>query len=353
MAILREAWVSALTQPVASAVSMVIVAGMCVSVLLTTGRTVGAEQAVLASIDSAGTRSIIVRAESDAGLDTGVLGRLAHVDGVEWLAAFGPAHDVTNVAIPEGTRVPLRTLWSLTGPPREGALASREALVELGMTAPVGAVESAAGSDVDVVGELDVPDYLEFLEPVLVTQREIPVTTPELVSVLVVVAERADLVAPLTEVVGSVLAVADPASVTVTTSENLAALRAVVEGQLGQFGRNLVVVIFAASACLVAAIVYGLVMLRRRDFGRRRALGATRALIVQLVMAQVAFTSAAGAGLGSLVALGVLAASGDPLPSIEFIVSVALLAVVTGQVAAAVPAIAASRRDPLRELRVP
>ncbi len=344
---------SALTQPVASVVSVMIVAGMCVSVLLTTGRTVGAEQAVLASIDSAGTRSIIVRADSDAGLDTGVLGRLAHVDGVEWLAAFGPAQDVTNVAIPEGTRVPLRSMWSMTSPAQEGALASREALVELGMTAPVGAVESAAGRDVAIVGELEVPDYLEFLEPVLVTQRGIPTTTTEPVSVVVVVADRADLVAPLSEVVGSLLAVADPASVTVTTSENLAALRAVVEGQLGQFGRNLVVVIFAASACLVAAILYGLVMLRRRDFGRRRALGATRGLIVQLVMAQVAFTSAAGAMLGSLVALSVLAASGDPLPDAEFTVSVALLAVATGQVAAAVPAIAASRRDPLRELRVP
>ncbi len=65
LAIIREAMASARSQPVASVVSIIMVAGMCATVLLTTGRTAGAEQAVVASIDSAGTRAVVVRADAD------------------------------------------------------------------------------------------------------------------------------------------------------------------------------------------------------------------------------------------------------------------------------------------------
>lgn len=98
LAVVRESMASARSQPVASVVSIIMVAGMCATVLLTTGRTVGAEQAVLGSIDSAGTRAVVVRAEADAGLNTAVLDRLANLDGIEWAGAFGAAQDVQNTA---------------------------------------------------------------------------------------------------------------------------------------------------------------------------------------------------------------------------------------------------------------
>ncbi len=356
-AVLREAWWAALTQPVASVVSIVIVAGMCAAVLLTTGRTVGAERAVLASIDSAGTRTIVVRADSDSALDTSVLPRLAAVDGISWLGAFGPPRDVTNITIPTGPRVPLRTLWLgnnglPTAAESDDARASRRALDLLGMPDGVGVVSSGDGRDVAVTGELAVTEQLRFLEPLLVIEHRGPPHVAQSVSTLVVVAARADLVGPLTSVVRSLLD-ADPATVTITTSENLATLRAAVEGQLGSFGRNLVVVIFAATGVLVAAILYGLVMLRRRDFGRRRALGATRALIIQLLLVQMGITSIVGAALGCGVAVVVLVAAGDPLPGVDFVIALGTLAVAVGLLAASAPAVAASRRDPLRELRLP
>ena len=60
--LIREAIATARSQPVASALTVFMVAGMILAVMLTTGRTVGAEQEVLGSIDSAGTRSITIRA---------------------------------------------------------------------------------------------------------------------------------------------------------------------------------------------------------------------------------------------------------------------------------------------------
>lgn len=361
LAVVREALATAWAQPVASIITIVMVAGMCATVLLTTGRTVGAEQSVLGSIDSAGTRSIVIRADADAGLDTSILDRLSHIQGIEWVGAFGAARDAQNAAIPDGTKVPVRLMWSAnltalnipTGQPvaNHTAWASQIALEQLGMTEPVGGLAAVAGGDYAVAGEIPVPDYLSFLQPLIVVPQEADQIGT--VSVLVVIASRPDLVAPVSQAVQSVLAVDDPTKVKISTSESLATLRALIEGQLGSFGRNLVVIIFALTAVLVAAILYGLVMLRRKDFGRRRALGASQTLIVGLLLTQVAALAAIGAIIGSTAAVIGLATTGDPLPDIGFIGAVNILAIAVGLIAALLPALAASRRDPLKELRVP
>lgn len=364
LAVAREALATSWSQPVASVVSIVIVAGMCATVLLTTGRTVGAEHAVLGSIDSAGTRSIVVRADPDAGLTPAVLDRLANIEGIEWAGAFGAATDVQNAAFPGATKVPVRLAWGddfaalgisdMMPVANKSAVASTQALEQLGMPDATGGVLTTAGADYAVVGRLTVPDYLQFLEPLVVVPQGAPdESAVNAVSVLVIIAARPDLVAPVSRAVQSVLAVDDPTKVTVSTSESLATLRALIQGQLGSFGRSLVIVIFALTAVLVAAILYGLVMLRRKDFGRRRALGASQSLIVWLLLTQMAVLSAIGAIVGCLAAAVGLAASGDPLPGFDFFVAVAVLAVVVGVVAALIPALAAAKRDPLKELRVP
>lgn len=362
LAIGRESLATAWAQPVASIVSIVIVAGMCATVLLTTGRTVGAEQAVLGTIDSAGTRSIIVRADADAGLSTEVLDRIAGIDGIQWAGAFGAANDVQNAAFPGGTKVPVRLAWgsrlgalgipAVTPVENAGAWASPLALEQLGMPDGTGGVVTTRGADYAIMGEIETPDYLAFLEPLVVVPQDRD-AAPAPVSVLVVIASSPDLVSPVATAVLSVLAVDDPTKVRVSTSESLATLRGLVQGQLGSFGRNLVIVIFGLTAVLVAAILYGLVMLRRKDFGRRRALGASQGLIVALLLVQMAALSVVGAVVGSAAAATGLAATGDPLPGLGFFVAVAVLAVAVGVIAALLPALAAARRDPLKELRVP
>ena len=361
--IIREALVSALSQRVASVLSVIIVAGMCATVILTTGRAVGAERAVLESIDSTGTRSIVVRADADAGLDTSVLQRIANLEGIEWAGAFEPAMDVTNSAFPDGGKVPVRLLWAdgvaAVGIPSAAAVPERTgwatalALEQLGMADKAGAVITREGDEYLVAGEIEAPDFLTFLEPLVVVPQVANNAEPRAVGVLVVIARSPELVAALAEAVSSVLAVDDPGTVQVTTSEALAELRGLVQGQLGGFGRTLVISAFALTAALVAATMYGLVMLRRKDFGRRRALGASQALIVALVLTQVATLSVVGAVVGSAAAAIALTMSGDPLPGPDFFLAVDVLAVVVGAVAGFLPAVAAARRDPLYELRVP
>jgi putative ABC transport system permease protein len=94
-------------------------------------------------------------------------------------------------------------------------------------------------------------------------------------------------------------------------------------------------------------------MLRRKDFGRRRALGASQGLIILLLLLQMTALGLIGAVVGTAVAVAVLVASGDPLPSVGFITAIDVLAISVAVLAAILPALAAARREPIAELRVP
>lgn len=360
-ALLREAAATARSQPVASALTLVVVAGMIVAVMLTAGRTVAAEQQVLGSIDSAGTRSITVRAEDSAGVTSAVLQRIAHVEGIEWAGAFSAAVDATNALIPDGTRVPVRLAYGsqfgALGIPDARALPDASAYVsdrareQFGLVDGVGAVTQTTGAGFSVVGDLDVPDFLAGMQPLALVPRT--TTGAEPISILVVIAESPELVAPVSDAVLSLVAGDDPTKITVQTSEELARLRGLIEGQLGSLSRGLVLGLLVLTGLLVAALLYGLVTLRRKDYGRRRALGASRGLVIALLVTQTALLALAGVALGSAVSIGVLIATSSPLPDGAFFGAIGVLAVVTALLAATLPALAASRREPMRELRVP
>jgi putative ABC transport system permease protein len=359
--LVREAFSSALSQPVASLTTIAIVAGMCLTVLLTSGKTAGAEEAVVQTFDTAGTRSIVIQASPDAGLTSSVVERLSSIGGIEWVGAFGPATDVRTGAIPGSTKVPLRAVYShqleyiniakVSAAP-ELAIGSRQSLEKLRLPDGVGFVTDAAtGRDYSVVGEFAPPEFLSFLEPLLLSPVAIDGDQP--VAAVVIVAARPDLVQSVSVAAQSVIAADDPTKISITTSEKLASLRTIVKEQLGGFGYSLVVLIFVLTGFLVGTVLYALVMLRRRDFGRRRALGASRGLITGLLLIQTTLLSTCGAIAGSVAAFAIQLANTEPMPSLSYFVATALLSCAAATTAAIVPALIASTRDPLKELRVP
>ncbi|MFT4052292.1 MAG: lipoprotein ABC transporter permease [Microbacterium sp.] len=358
---LRESAASARSGPIASILTILMIAGMVVAVMMTTGRTVAAEQQVLASIDDAGTRTIQVRADDDAGVTSDVLDRIRNLAGIEWSAAFTAATDATNTLIPDGTRVPVRYVYSddldrlgINDVPVPGATAyaSQTALDQLGLPDVGGSVTLTTGATVAIGARITVPDFLSGFEPVVfVPARD--ADTPATVNVVLVIANTPELVAPLADAVTSVLAADDPTKVSVQTSETLANLRGLVQSQLGSSSRALVLGLLAVTVVLVAVILYGLVMLRRKDFGRRRALGATRGYIIGLLVTQTVLLAVIGVVGGAAVATSIALALHDPLPGAAFTVALGVLALSAAVVAALLPAIVASRREPIRELRVP
>ncbi len=359
IALIREAGASARSQPVASTVTVLVVIGMILTIMLTTGRTVGSEQQILGSIDSAGTRSIVIRAEQDAGLKANALERIARIQGIEWAGAFSPAMDATNSAVPDGTRVPVRFVYggdlARLGLPERTAIqdlawASPLALQQFGLPDSVGGITTVSGTSFGMSGVLTVTEELRQLEPLALIPRE---NWDDSVGLIIVIAQSPELVVPVSEAVFSVLAPEDPSMITVQTSAALAELRGLIQDQLGAFSRGLVLILLGVMGALVAILLYGLVMMRRKDFGRRRALGATRGLIVTLLLVQTSLLATMGISIGILVATLTLVASGDPLPGPPFTAALAVLTLMTTVIAALVPALVASFREPIRELRVP
>jgi ABC-type antimicrobial peptide transport system permease subunit len=115
-----------------------------------------------------------------------------------------------------------------------------------------------------------------------------------------------------------------------------------------------------AALALAAAGIYGVlsgsVSERTRELGIRSALGASRAQVVRMVLAQGATLTGVGAGLGLIAAVALSRVIASLLfdtppvdPATYLVVTMLLLAVAL--VACWVPAVRAARVDPIEALR--
>lgn len=200
-----------------------------------------------------------------------------------------------------------------------------------------------------VVGWLSADAPLDFLNRTLLTVADPEVTVTQ----IILLAESAEQAPDLVGAVGAVLDAADPSSVAIRSSDALVRVRAAVQGELGTWGRNLVGLVLCAGLVLTALNVLGAETTRRRDFGRRRALGASRLDIMILVTAQTVLTAIVGATAGVLIGTAVVRQILGIQPEMDFGLAVAVLAVIAATIAAMPPAVIAAYRDPVRILRVP
>ncbi len=354
---LRVGW----SQPVATAVTALIVAAVCGVIVSTTGQTVAIERDVLSRIDDAGTRTIVVEDVQGRGdLRPGAIDRLRALAHVDWAVGFGLTTDVRPAGIPGAEAVPLRPVFGALpsqvhtdGAPLSAgrALAGVDAIGPLGFASPAGPVQPASdhATELAVVGWFEASAPLSFLNRSLLT---VP-TADEPVLRIVILADAARSVPDLSELVRDVLDPVDPTSVSITTSDTLVSVRAAIQGTLGTFGRAIVGGVLLAGLVLTGLNVFGAVTARRRDFGRRRALGASRLDIIGMVLVQTTATGIGGAIVGSAVGVLVVQSAVGTAPSPDFIAAVAVLAVLATAVAALIPAAIAAFRDPVRVLRVP
>lgn len=359
MKLVIESARTALAQPVSSIVTALIVAGVVAAILSTTGQTVQAERQVLSQIDAAGTRSIVISdTKGTAGISPDAVDRISRLSGVQWVIGLGPATDVRPAANPGGDPAAMRALYGTIPPqldipsgipPAGQAVIGPDAQTTLGLLLPVGGTITN-DSSVAVVGGFKATDPLTFLNRGLLTG---PGPSDTQLRAIYILVTAPDEVASVADAAYLVLAPSDLSSVGIQTSETLAQVRAAVQGELGRYGRNLVTLVLAAGLVLTGLNVYGTVTTRRRDFGRRRALGATRPTIIGLIATQTALTALVGALTGTVATWLILTrATGTP-PDPTFTLAIDILAVVTTTIAAIPPATIAAYRDPVRILRVP
>lgn len=357
---LAEAARTARAQRVSSLMVAVLCAAICAVTLLTVGRTAAAEEQLLSRLDHAGSRLLVVTDDRSAGLVTpAVIQVLAGLDTVERVVGVDAPVDVTNSVIGEGAeRVPA---WRINGElaaavtlttgrwPQPGeALVAESAQSRLGFSQPAGAVTDVNGREYPVVGSYIARSPFEQFDAGLVLAGD--ETTPTR-SVHVVVS-HVEAVRVTETLVVHTLAPPDLSEITLQSPTGLADLQRVLGGDLGDYGRGLLLLTLGAGAVLVAVVVLAEVLLRRRDLGRRRALGASQWGLVGLVVARTVVAAVPGALLGA-VGGAVIAVIWAQPPPLEFTCAVTVLTGLVSGIAAIPPAFLAAVRDPVGVLRTP
>ncbi len=361
LAIPFESFRMARSRLVSSVVTGLIVAGVCGTIIATTGQTVQAERAVLNQLDEASTRVVrILDTDGTAGMTGDGVGRVAAVSGIEWAFGLGPATDVRPVAVPNGAAVAVQSIHGdlpllVRGP--ELPLAPGTAIVGssaqevLGFQLPFGGVMDKFGRELAVVGTFETDTPLRFLQQRMLRSPGPSPSTEEVQAVYFGVEDASNIPSV---VAGALMALAPDrsTSITVETAEALVAVRAAVRGELEVFSRQLVTLVLGIGLVLVALNLYGTVTSHRRDFGRRRALGASRSLVVGLVVFQTVLVATIGVFVGMAVGAGLIWRWTGSVMSLDFALAIGALAILTAVLGTIPPALMAAFRDPVRILRV-
>ncbi|WP_282006070.1 FtsX-like permease family protein [Propioniciclava sinopodophylli] len=364
LAVLAEAARAARAHLVGTCTTALLVAALVAGVLLLVGESASAEDRVLGQIDVAGTRTLIVRAGPDQPLPPSFVAALEHTGEVEHVLGLGPITDARPLANPGGPAIAARTAYGTLGVSGDlpalatgsrAGVASARTSATAGFVHGVGTLAADDGALVEVIGAVDLPPSLGFLEPVVLLPRaaDDPQVTSEGLTLLTVTARHPRDLQGVESLVRSLLAAAGVDGATVETSLALAEVRAAVSGELGEYRRTVTATALLLGVLLVSVSAFATTSRQRRTFGRRRALGARRSLVALLILVEVAIPAALGAATGTAVALVAGLALDRPHAPLPFIVSLAVAAVGAAVAGASLPAVLAARRDPLLELRVP
>lgn len=362
-ALLREAWASARAAKIPSLLCLLVVAAMCVAAILTVGQSASAAANMSERMTQAGARRLVVIDGLASGINTpAALAQIQTLQTVTGANILGTPLDVVNADI--GAGGPEFPAWTVEGDlsnvgelvrgrePQPGeALVSTEILTELGLAEPVGAIATPNGwQRFPIVGAFrptatfaDLGAGLLIVPTEEVPGRELRVTITD------ITAARATVAAVL-----RILNPQSTQSLQIDSPTSLADTAADLNAQLASYGRSLLALILGAGGLLVAAVVLTDVLVRRRDLGRRRTLGATRADLAALVMTRAAMIAASGAALGCTVAWLINRFTGAHISTpLDFTLAVGVLGLVTAVVASVAPAVFAARRDPISVMRTP
>jgi len=207
------------------------------------------------------------------------------------------------------------------------------------------------GRELAVVGTFETDTPLRFLQQRMLRSPGPSPSTEEVQAVYFGVEDASNIPSV---VAGALMALAPDrsTSITVETAEALVAVRAAVRGELEVFSRQLVTLVLGIGLVLVALNLYGTVTSHRRDFGRRRALGASRSLVVGLVVFQTVLVATIGVFVGMAVGAGLIWRWTGSVMSLDFALAIGALAILTAVLGTIPPALMAAFRDPVRILRV-
>ncbi len=358
----RRSWWALVAESARVAAATRVVSGLVallatvvpVAVLGATGLNIEAQGAILRRVDEVGARTAtIVSSQSEAAIPAAAVDRIARLDGVAWVVGLGPVFDVRNRQ-PGGGLTPVRsyravrapvTFSSLSGEP--GGFLSSASGRRVGLGGAYSILDPGA---IPVVGWFRAEEPLGSLEAFILIPSDHAELRLERIIVAVEDVGWVDLVvANLEAMVGTDAARA----ISVERSPALLEAREAVRDEVTRRDRTLVLAVLGVAMSLACVVVFAGTVAGRRDFGRRRALGATRGQLTLLVMLGTLWPALLGAAIGTATGWAYIGSSLGHLADWRFPLSIGILSVITLVVASALPASFAATRDPLRVLRVP
>lgn len=364
--ILAESIRSAVNTLVPTMMVAVLACGLSALVLVTSSRTQAAEDSVLKQIVEAGSLNLVLTDTADSGqLDQQMVQAISSLSTVVRAVGLSAPTDMVNQSTGEGGQaVPawevagdIRSVATITGGrlPEEGeALVSETARRELGLDFPAGAVDRRSGvHGLSVSDGVPVVGSFRSLEPFSMLDSGIIVAAgprSRLQSISIVL-RSVDVAQPSQAVVLGIVAPRDYATLRVVSPTALAELQESIAADLRASSQGLLILSGTSGSLLVGIVVLSDVLIRRKDLGRRRALGATRWAVVLLVVTRTALAATLGAMIGLLLALVLTPENSRPTTSL--VAAVLVLSVILASVAALGPAAFAAFRDPVRILRTP
>jgi putative ABC transport system permease protein len=324
-----------------------------VLVLATAGGSIESQAAIIGRIDETGTTVItLVGTGPEAVIPASAVDRIGRMSGVAWVVGLGPVNDVQTEST-GGSPTPARTYRAVRAPVRFGASGGAGAFVSEASAARLGIAGAYSVLDpgaIPVVGWFEADDPLADLNSFVLTpsrEESLPLDR------IIVAASDAGWVDEIAANLKTMAGLGTSTDVTVQRSQSLLDARAAVADEVARRDREMVVVILAAATALASIVVFTGTIASRRDFGRRRALGASQRQLTILVMLTTLWPALLGAALGTAAGTAYLASTLGYWPGPAFPLSVGVLMVIALVGSSAPPAAIAATRDPLRVLRVP
>ncbi len=341
-------------QPIPS-LSLAALAGLVsLATLTTVGQTISQERSIVQAFEQSGVREFSVEdLRGTFNISSEAVERIRRLSHVDVVLGLGQTVDVRVVGLgarpPVGARAVVGDAPELLISGDGGALVSAQSQQLLGLDAAVGAVRGPTGKEVPIVGTFDATASLSYLGSYVLLRP--PPAGTSLRRVLIRVDEPSNVEA-MVPVVLAILG-ARPSDLAVTLPSELQRAREVVSGRVGRFSRLIVVGVLTVGGTIGGLAVYMHTTSRRRDYGRRRALGARRSDVALTVVSSVVISSMPGLAVGTT--LGVWLVQRGPKGNIgwQFPLAIDLLIVLAMTLAALPAAIITARRDPLLVLRVP
>lgn len=371
LALVTEGLKATRSQPVPSIVSGLVIALICAIVCITVGRSDAAERQVLQTIDAATSRMILVSDNTgSAEIRSTSIPAIQSLQNVEWVIGVGAVSEMFNAAYPNPDPAAVVSHRNAYGDvtqafelaegrvPQVGeSIIGTTGLTSAGFTEPAGVLrtntKSATPKTAQIVGSYVPQKELQFLDGTAFTVAEETAENAETLRFVYVMATDARAVTQLARDLEHALHTSSQTGVKIAEPAALTSLRQAVSGEMRQGAQTTLLLTMGIGLGLVTTTMFGATANRRRDFGRSRALGASKSAVMVLVLIQALASGILGAIIGLSAGLIYTYQTTQAIPSISFTASIGVLALITAATGSLPPALVAANADPVRIVRVP